>query len=158
MALSTISRAVIRFDAFEVDLQAAELKKHGRKVKLQDQPFRILAMLLEHPGAIVTREEMRQRLWPADTFVDFEHGLNSAVARLRETLNDSAERPHFVKTLPRRGYRFLATVETKRTEPPDGKVTHAPRKIRMRWLWQVVPAMAVGLLFTMVSSRLTRNP
>lgn len=157
MALSTISRALIRFDVFEVDLPAAELKKHGRKVKLQDQPFRVLAMLLEHPGAVVTREEMRQKLWPADTFVDFEHGLNSAVARLRETLSDSAERPRFVETLPRRGYRFIATVETARTEPPDAEVTHAPRKIRMRWIWQVVPAVAVGLLFTLVSSRLTRN-
>lgn len=158
MALSTISRAVICFYVFELDLQAAELKKHGRKIKLQDQPFRVLAMLLEHPGAVVTREEMRQKLWPADTFVDFEHGLNSAVARLREALNDSAERPRFVQTLPRRGYRFIATVETKRTELPDAEVAHGPRKLRIRWLWQAVPAVAVGLLFTLVSSRLTRNP
>jgi DNA-binding winged helix-turn-helix (wHTH) protein len=158
MALSTISRAVVRFDVFEVDLLAAELKKHGRKLKLQDQPFRVLAMLLEHPREVVTRDQMRQKLWPADTFVDFEHGLNSAVARLRETLNDSADRPRFVETLPRRGYRFIATVETTRTEPHDAEVIHAPRKTRMPWLWQVVPAVAVGLLFTLVSWRLTRNP
>lgn len=157
MVLSTISRAVIRFDVFEVDLQAAELKKYGRKIKLQVQPFRVLGMLLEHPGAVVTREEMRQKLWPEDTFVDFEHGLNSAVARLRETLNDSAERPRFVETLPRRGYRFIGTVET--TQPADAEVTHAPgRKIRTRWLWAVIAAAAVGLLFTLAASRLTRNP
>ena len=142
MAPSTLSRAVIRFDVFEVDLHAAELKKHGRKVKLQDQPFRVLAMLLEHPGAVVTREEMRQKLWPSDTFVDFEHGLNSAVARLRETLNDSAERPRFVETLPRRGYRFVGQVETISAEQTDDHRSLAQRRKRY-WIGAGILAAAV---------------
>src|SRR5262249_55143483 len=158
-ALSTPSRAVIRFDVFEVDLRVAELRKHGRKIKLQDQPFRILGMLLERAGEVVTREEMRQKLWPADTFVDFEHGLNSAVARLRETLNDSAENPRFIETVPRRGYRFVAGVENPPIEPSHAGVAHATgRNLRARWLWAVVGAAAAGLLFTLVAWRLTRNP
>ena len=159
MALSTLSRMVIRFDVYEADLQSAELRKHGRKVKLQDQPFRILAMLLERPGEVVTREQIRQRLWPSDTFVDFEHGLNSAVARLRETLNDSAEKPRFVETLPRRGYRFIAAVETPRTEPPVAELANAPGwKIRARWLSAAVGVAATGLLFILIAWRLNRNP
>ncbi len=102
---------VIRFGAFEVDLQASELRKHGLKIKLQDQPFVILTMLLERPGQLVTREELRLKLWPADTFVDFDHGLNNAINRLREALGDSADLPRFIETLPRRGYRFIASPE-----------------------------------------------
>jgi DNA-binding winged helix-turn-helix (wHTH) protein len=93
MRTSIDSERVIRFAIFEVDLRAGELRKHGRSVKLQEQPFQILAMLLERPGAIVIRHEMRAQLWPADTYVDFDHGLNSAVARLREALDDSADKP-----------------------------------------------------------------
>ena len=100
-----------RFGPFEVDFRAGELFKDGRKVRLQEQPFRILAMLLEHTGGTVTREELHQRLWPNDTFVDFDHGLNNAINRLRETLCDSAENPRYIETLPRRGYRFVASVE-----------------------------------------------
>ncbi len=107
MTSSTLARPVIRFDIFEVDLETSELRKQGQKIKLQEQPFRVLTMLLEHPGEIVTRDALRQKLWAADTFVDFDHGLNSAVARLRETLNDSAEEPRFVETVPRQGYRFI---------------------------------------------------
>jgi TolB-like protein/DNA-binding winged helix-turn-helix (wHTH) protein/Flp pilus assembly protein TadD len=114
---SSATVRVVRFGAFEADLQAGELRKQGLKIKLQDQPFQILAMLLERPGELVTREEIRQRLWPADTFVDFDHGLNNAVNRLREALTDSAETPRFIETLPRRGYRFIATVSgVRRTE------------------------------------------
>src|SRR4029077_1928102 len=87
-----------------------ELRKEGGKVKLQDQPLQILALLLEHPGQVVTREELRSRLWPSDTFVDFDHSLNKAINKLREALGDSAEHPQFVETLPRRGYRFLGSV------------------------------------------------
>jgi len=94
-----------------MDLRAGELRKHGVRIRLQVQPFQILGMLLERPGEAVTREELRQALWPADTFVDFDHGLNNAINRLRETLGDSAESPRFVETLPRRGYRFIAPVE-----------------------------------------------
>src|SRR5215831_7270573 len=104
-------RQVARFGPFEVDLQAGQLRKNGLKVKLQDQPFQILAMLLEHAGEVVTREELHQRLWPADTFTDFDHGLNNAINRLREALCDSADKPRYVETLPRRGYRFIAPVD-----------------------------------------------
>jgi Tol biopolymer transport system component/DNA-binding winged helix-turn-helix (wHTH) protein len=100
----------LRFSSFELDLRARELRKHGTRIKLQDQPFQILALLLEKPGEIVTREELRDRLWPADTFVDFDHSLNSAVKKLRQALNDDPDVPRFIETLPRRGYRFIAPV------------------------------------------------
>src|SRR3989304_4597918 len=98
---------VIRFGV----LRAGELRKQGLKIKLQEQPFEVLVMLLEHPGEVVTREEIQQKLWPADIFLDFEHGINAAVKRLREALDDSADNPRFVETLARRGYRFIAPVE-----------------------------------------------
>src|SRR5882762_2387904 len=100
-----------RFGAFDVDLRSGEVRKHGIRLKLQDQPFQVLALLLEHPGDVVTREELRQKLWPADTFVDFDTGLNSAIKKLRDVLGDSAEEPRYIETLPRRGYRFIAPVE-----------------------------------------------
>jgi TolB-like protein len=99
---------IIRFSAFELDVRAGELRKQGVRIKLQEQPLRILEMLLAHPGQLVTREELRTRLWPSDTFVDFDHGLNKAINKLREALDDSAENPRFVETIPRRGYRMLA--------------------------------------------------
>jgi TolB-like protein/tetratricopeptide (TPR) repeat protein len=101
---------LIRFDGFEVDLAAGRLFKHGSRIRLREQSFQVLAMLLEHPGDVVTREDLRQRLWPTDVFIDFENSLNAAVARLREALGDSAERPRFIETLPKRGYRFIGTV------------------------------------------------
>ncbi|MCH6553888.1 MAG: tetratricopeptide repeat protein [Acidobacteria bacterium] len=107
----TSASQVVRFGVFEVDLQAAELRRNGVKIKLQEQPFQILSLLLERPGKVVTREEIQKKLWPADTFVDFEHSLNAAVKRLREALGDSADNPRFVETLPRRGYRFIYPVE-----------------------------------------------
>ena len=100
-----------RFGAYEVDLRCGEVYKHGVRLKLQDQPFQVLAVLLEHAGDVVTREELRQKLWPADTFVDFDTGLNSAIKKLRDVLADSAEEPRYIETLPRRGYRFIAHVE-----------------------------------------------
>lgn len=100
----------LRFGIFDLDLQAGELRRSGVKIKLQEQPFRILAILLERPGEVVTREQLRRRLWPGDTFVDFEHSINIAVKRLREALNDSADNPRFVETLARHGYRFIAPV------------------------------------------------
>ena len=100
-----------RFGAFEVDLRLGEVHKNGIRLKLQDQPFHVLALLLEHSGDAVTREEFRQKLWPADTFVDFDTGLNSAIKKLRDALGDSAEEPRYIETLPRRGYRFIARVE-----------------------------------------------
>jgi TolB-like protein/DNA-binding winged helix-turn-helix (wHTH) protein/Tfp pilus assembly protein PilF len=101
---------ILHFGIFEVDLKACELRKHGLRLKLPEQPFQVLVVLLEKPGEIVTREELRNRLWPGDTFVDFDHGLNNAVMRLREALGDSSENPRFVETIPRRGYRFIAPV------------------------------------------------
>src|SRR5262250_54919 len=99
-----------RFSVFELDLRAGELRRNGLKVKLQEQPFQVLALLLEKPGEVVTRDDLRQRLWPGDTFVDFDHSLNAAIRRLRDALGDSAENPTFVETVARRGYRFLAPV------------------------------------------------
>lgn len=110
MSESWSAQAVICFDVFEVDLRAGELRKEGRKIKLQEQPFRVLSYLLERAGDVVTREELREQLWPADTFVDFDHGLNSAVARLREALRDSADKPRFVETVAKRGYRFIGSL------------------------------------------------
>src|SRR5258707_11825555 len=101
----------IRFGIFEVDLQAGELRRQGFKVKLQEQPFQGLVMLLERPGEGVTRGELQKKLWPADTFVDFERGLNRGINKLREALVDDAASPRFIETLPRRGYRFLGPVE-----------------------------------------------
>jgi TolB-like protein/DNA-binding winged helix-turn-helix (wHTH) protein len=101
----------IRFAAFEADVSCGELRKHGLRIKLPDQSFQVLAMLLERPRQIVTREEFHKKLWPGDTFVDFDHGLNNAMNRLREALGDTAESPRFVETLPRRGYRFVANVD-----------------------------------------------
>ncbi len=101
----------LRFGVFELDLHAGELRKHGLRVRLQEQPFQVLAMLLEHHGEVVAREELQKKLWLADTFVDFDHGLNKAINKIREALGDSAESPRFVETVARRGYRFLADVK-----------------------------------------------
>ena len=101
------NHGTLRFDAYQIDLRAGELYKNGRKIRLQEQPFRILAILLAQPGQVVSREELRERLWPADTFVDFEHSLNTALMKLRHALNDEAEKPRFIETLPKRGYRYV---------------------------------------------------
>jgi DNA-binding winged helix-turn-helix (wHTH) protein/Tfp pilus assembly protein PilF len=110
--VDTQPSARVTFGVFELDVEIGELRKHGVKLKLQHQPWHVLMMLLEAPGHLVTREALRARLWPSDTFVDFERGLNRTVHRLREVLRDSAESPRFVETLPRRGYRFIAPVGT----------------------------------------------
>ena len=109
-----------------MDLRSGEVYKHGIRLKLQDQPFQVLALLLEHPGDVVTREELRQKLWPADTFVDFDTGLNSAIKKLRDVLGDSAEEPRYIETLPRRGYRFIAQVENG-APARSGTVEKTPR-------------------------------
>jgi TolB-like protein/DNA-binding winged helix-turn-helix (wHTH) protein len=101
----------IRFNAFDVDMRSGEVRKHGIRLKLHGQPFQVLSLLLEHPGDVVTREELRQKLWPGETFVDFDTGLNSAVKKLRNALCDSAEEPRYIETLPRRGYRFIGQVQ-----------------------------------------------
>ncbi len=111
MPSSASSTKIVRFGVFEVDLKSCELRKHGVRLKLPEQPFQVLAVLLEKPGEIITRDELHSRLWQGDTFVDFDHGLNNAVMKLREVLGDSSDNPRFVETIPRRGYRFIAPAE-----------------------------------------------
>lgn len=120
------SSRVFRFGAFEADPATGELRKSGIRIRLQEQPFQVLVMLLERPGELVTREELRQRLWPADTFVDFDHSLNTVMNKLREALGDSAAHPRFIETLARRGYRFLAPVQS---EGDVSKVTGEPAPV-----------------------------
>ena len=107
-----LSPQLIRFGAFEVDTRSGELRRQGSRVNLQEQPFQALVLLLERPGEVVTREELSKRLWPEDTFVDFERGLNKAINKLRAALRDDAEKPCFIETLPQHGYRFIAPVES----------------------------------------------
>jgi cholera toxin transcriptional activator len=114
------SGRIARFGVFELDLAVGELRKNGAKLRLQEQPFRVLALLLERAGDVVTREELRQKLWPADTFVDFDHSLNTAVNKLRETLGDSASNPRYIETLARRGYRFIAPLQTEASHSGSG--------------------------------------
>jgi DNA-binding winged helix-turn-helix (wHTH) protein len=108
---ATRKSGIARFAVFEADLTARELRKHGTRLRIQEQPFAVLTVLLERAGAVVTREELREKLWPADTFVDFDHSLNTAVNKIREVLGDAAGNPRFVETLARRGYRFLGEVQ-----------------------------------------------
>src|SRR5438128_4004611 len=105
----------LRFGVFELDLRAGELRKRGLRIRLQQQPFQVLALLLERAGQVVGREELQKALWPADTFVDFDHGLNKAINKIRDALGDSAESPRFVETVARRGYRFIADVKVAET-------------------------------------------
>src|SRR6476620_4714522 len=108
-----------RFGVFELDAYSGELRRNGTVVKLRDQPARILLLLLEHAGQMVTREQLRQHLWPSDTFVDFDHSLNTAVMKLREALGDSADKPLYIETIPRKGYRFVAPVSHP-ADPQNG--------------------------------------
>ncbi len=170
MAASTPSERV-RFGVFEADLRSGELRKQGVKIKLHHQPFQVLTMLLEHPGEVVTREELKSKLWPFDTFVDFDVGLNSAVKKLRDALSDSAEIPRYVETLPRRGYRFigsLSNASTSKAEPAAGvpgrvieekssaASEEAETKVpavsgpRSRWMLWAPAAALVGLLVLLV--------
>jgi TolB-like protein/DNA-binding winged helix-turn-helix (wHTH) protein/Tfp pilus assembly protein PilF len=162
---------LVRFGIFEADFQAGELRKAGVRIKLQDQPLQILAMLVEHPEELVTREEIRQKLWPGDTFIDFDHGLNNAINRLRDAIGDSAESPRFIETLPRRGYRFIGTVNgtaTKETVvvgkvPPPAQIVGrvSPEAIRIRgygWIalatGALLAAVVAGLNFGILQARL----
>jgi cholera toxin transcriptional activator len=111
MPPSNREAGLLRFGVFEVDLTAGELRKNGARIRLQEQPFQVLAALLRNAGQVVTRDELREKIWPADTFVDFDHSLNTAVNKIRESLGDSASSPRFVETLARRGYRFIAPVD-----------------------------------------------
>src|SRR6478609_1989638 len=120
------SLRLIRFGVFELDLRSGELQKQGRKIRLEGQPVQVLICLLENPGELVTREELHRKLWPADTFVNFETGLNAAVKRLRQALQDSADNPRFIETLPRRGYRFIAPMHAVAATGDESAVHVAP--------------------------------
>jgi Tol biopolymer transport system component/DNA-binding winged helix-turn-helix (wHTH) protein len=147
---------IIRFGTFELDLEAGELRKNGLKVKLHDQPFQILAMLLERPGRLVSREELQKRLWPADTFVDFEHSLNAAVKKLRQALGDDADNPRFVETLARRGYRFIAPVVGEGSALPR-EPRGLPYQIRGWATALLATAIAAALGIWMFQSRKERS-
>jgi DNA-binding winged helix-turn-helix (wHTH) protein len=137
------SEGRLSFDAYHVDLRTGELRKHGRKIRLAGRPFQILALLLEQPGELITRKELQSRLWPADTFVDFEHGVNAAIQTLRRALCDSHKDPRYIETLPRRGYRFIAAVEKLHADAAakDSSVVsdaqRAAAEPRAEWVGQV---------------------
>ena len=130
---------IVRFGVFEADLDCRELRKQGRRIRLQDQPFAVLAILLEHAGSVISREDIRQKLWPADTFVDFDHSLNTAVNKIRETLGDSAGSPRFVETVARRGYRFVAEVSW------EGSPASQPAPVQPKSPAAELPAAPRGL-------------
>src|ERR1700754_666655 len=119
----------LRFGVFEVDLLAGELRKHGLKLRLQEQPFQILTLLLERAGEVVTREELQKRLWQEDTYIDFDHGLNKAISKIRDALGDSADGPRFIETVARRGYRFLADVKVVTLSPPAAPETASDQQL-----------------------------
>ena len=142
MSLETRSSEVFRFGTFEVDVRAGELRKQGVRIKLQEQPFHVLTVLLQRPSEVVTREELRSQNWPADTFVDFDNSLNTAINKLREALGDSADNPRFIETLPRRGYRFIAPV-TGVDGATRGTAAGVPARPRSR---KIIVTVAVVLL------------
>ena len=156
------SPRLVRFESFEVDFRAGELSKAGVRLKLPGQPFQVLAILLERPGEVVTREELQKRLWP-DTFVDVDHNLNTAINKIREVLGDSAESPRFVETLPRRGYRFVAPVEGAQTTKVPGE-SGVRQESRMPWvrrtsiLFVVLVLLAAVGFFLGVRNAWTRSP
>jgi DNA-binding winged helix-turn-helix (wHTH) protein/tetratricopeptide (TPR) repeat protein len=143
MSESSLSQT-LRFATFEVDLRSGELRKNGIKLKLQEKPFHVLALLLERPGELITREELREKLWPADTFVDFDHSLGTAIAKLRQALSDSAQNPRFVETVSSRGYRFVAPVRAPPEILPDAP---APRGSGIRWFGSSVVGLPVVAMF-----------
>ncbi len=146
MATPARPRHLARFGAFEVDLDSGELRRSGVRISLQEQPFQLLAALLERPGELITREELRQRLWPADTYVDFDRSLNKAASKLREALGDSADTPRFIETIPRRGYRFVAPVESVGGEVKPELSPSPPPVARSRWRSVALPAAAVVMV------------
>ena len=156
MATPTPTERVLRFDTFELDVRAGELHKGGIKLHLQGQPLQVLAILLQNAGKLVTREELRSQLWPADTFVDFDHSLHNAIARIREVLGDSAETPRYVETLPRRGYRFIAPVEKVGIAEPvtviQKELGKGQSRNRSRAALAVSFAVTVGLAIWLVQS------
>src|SRR6266566_3220104 len=157
MSLQSKLPQVLRFGVFQIDIRAGELHKNGVKLKLQEQPFQVLCLLLEHPGELVSREEFRNRLWPADTFVDFDHGLNAAIKRLRDALGDSADTPVFIETLARRGYRFIAPFEGGFV--PDGIGTApAPEKSKSPFLRPWIAIALSCIVIAVLAWAMWRRP
>jgi len=149
-------RGWLRFGVFELDLRAGELRKHGLKVRLQEQPLQVLEMLVEHPGEVVSREELQKKLWPADTFVDFDHGLNKAINKLRDALGDSAESPRYVETVARRGYRFLVEVKATgaahvRPEPAAPPRAATAARLRPSRAWRISAVLLLLLMASLVT-------
>jgi len=144
----------LRFGVFELDPQAGELRKKGMKIRLQGQPVEILAMLLQRPGETITREELQKKLWPVDTFVDFEQGLNNAIKRLRASLDDSAENPHFIETLPRHGYRFIGSVNGLEQVPAErAKTTRSAGASILRAALGIVAILALAAVLVGLNVR-----
>src|SRR5262245_21439545 len=156
MGLGDTTPRVLRFGVFELDRRSGELRREGWRVRLQEQPLRILEALLAEPGEPVTREALRQRLWPDDTFVDFDNGLNRAINRLRAALGDEADNPRFIETLERRGYRFIAPVSTPGAKAPAGAPDAKPPRGRRRATW-VGGAVAVALAAVLIARGLGRG-
>jgi len=155
-------RPPIRFGVFEVDLASGELRKQGVRIKLPEQPFQVLVALIERPGEVLTREDLQKRLWPPDTLVDSDRGLNKAINRLREALGDEADNPRFIETLPLRGYRFLAPVEATPVAPvlsppaSDTRPTGVSYLIRRRGLLAIASGLVLAPLF-FIGYRLLRS-
>jgi Tol biopolymer transport system component/DNA-binding winged helix-turn-helix (wHTH) protein len=149
---SNVDRRYVRFSVFELDVETRELRKAGARVNLPEQPLQVLESLLARPGALVTRDELRQRLWPGDTFVDFEHGLNAAVKRVRDVLGDSADTPRFIETVPRRGYRFICPVAVEPVEETKGSAplvtTQGAPPPRRTWVFLVLGGLGLVALAT----------
>ena len=131
------------FSNFEIDAKDMELRKEGVRIRLQDQPFRILLILMESPGELVTREELRDRVWAAETFVEFEHSLNTSINKLRRALNDSAGQPRYIETVPRRGYRFIGELQTVPAMTPVSEP--APGAKPRSWVWVMAAFLMVGI-------------
>src|SRR5438093_8848063 len=148
MALEARSSAILRFGVFEVDVRSGEVHKQGARIKLQEQPFHVLTVLLQRPCEVVTREELRSENWSADTFVDFDNSLNTAINKLREALGDSADNPRFIETLPRRGYRFIApvtAVDGTTRGTATGASAAAPKRSRKIVVTATVAVLAAGI-------------
>ena len=159
---STGARAVlVRFGPFELDLQGEQLRRNGARIRMQQQPFQLLATLVESPGEIVTREELRERLWPDGTFVDFEHGLNTAVKKIRLALHDSTDHPRYVETVRGRGYRFLAPVTRIEAHGAEAAGPTVGPASRSRKLWLAVAGVTVvvvAIVAATVGTRRTEGP
>src|SRR5208283_600524 len=170
MGLAQASPTMVRFGVFEADFRAGELRRNGIKVRIQDLPFRALAVLLSHPHQVVTREELRQALWPDGVFVDFDRGISSAIKRLRDALGDSADNPLFIETMERHGYRWIGPISGEisgRMQDPEisaeaelhsdrvsGRDPAAPPRLHASWRWKFIYALLVlAVLFALWISR-----